>query len=210
MSRVENINATQDSRWGEFSRAHPFGLICHSPNWQNFLEGCFRHIRGYCLVRTAKNSGEIQAGFPVYLVDSPVIGRRLVSVPFASLCDPLVSSTGDFNALVGAALDVLRKRGAQFLEIRALKSTPLLKDERLGVSFYYKTHCLRLKGSPGDIMKTFDRTCVRQRISRAARSGLGIVKVKDEKGLRRFQELNFLTRKRLGLPPQRYRILKSV
>lgn len=209
MSLVENINAAQDSRWEKFARDHPFGLICHSPGWQNFLEGCFRHIRGYCLARAAESSGEFQAGLPVYLVDSPVIGRRLVSVPFASLCDPLVSSTGDFNALVGAALDIMRRHGAQFLEIRALKSSPLLKDERLGVSFYYKTHSLKLKGSPGDLMKSFDRTCVRQRISRAERSGVDLIKVKDEKDLRRFQDLNFLTRKRLGLPPQPYRILKS-
>jgi hypothetical protein len=209
VSRVENIDAAQDRRWDEFSRAHPFGLICHSPGWRNFLEGCFRHIRGYCLVRVAQSSGEFRAGLPVYLVDSPVIGRRLVSIPFASLCDPLVSSTGDFNALVGAALEIMRKHRAQFLEIRALKSAPMLKDERLGISIYYKTHSLRLESSPGDLMKSFDRTCVRQRISRAERSGLDLVKVKDEKSLRRFQNLNFITRKRLGLPPQPYRILKS-
>lgn len=209
MSRVEIIDASQDRRWDEFSRAHPFGLICHSPGWRNFLEGCFRHIRGYCLVCTSGDGNEIRAGLPVYLVDSPVIGRRLVSIPFASLCDPLVDSTDDFNTLVGAALDIMRSRAAQFLEIRAMKAAPLLKDGRLGINNYYKTHSLRLEGSPGELLKSFDRTCVRQRISRAESSGLDLVKVTDEKGLGQFHRLNLATRKRLGLPPQPYRILKN-
>jgi CelD/BcsL family acetyltransferase involved in cellulose biosynthesis len=209
VSRVEIIDASQDSRWDEFSRAHPFGLICHSPGWRNFLEGCFRHIRGYCLVRTTGGGGEFRAGLPVYLVESPVIGRRLVSVPFASLCDPLVSSTDDLNALVGAALDIMHSHAAQFLEIRAMKAAPLLKDGRLGINLYYKTHFLTLEGSASELLKSFDRTCVRQRISRAERSGLDLVKVTDEQGLRQFQNLNFATRKRLGLPPQPYRILKG-
>lgn len=209
MSRVEIIAETEDRRWDEFLQAHPLGLICHSSCWRRFLEKCFRHIRGYCLARIAGGSGEIIAGCPAYLVDSPVIGRRVVSIPFASLCDPLVSSPGDFHALAGAAIDLMRRNRARYLEIRAMKAAPLLKDERLGISRYYKTHSLRLGRSAGDLIKSFDRTCVRQRILRAEKSGLDVVKVKDEKGLRRFQELNFATRKRLGLPPQPYRILKG-
>ncbi len=208
-SRVEIIEAAGDGRWEEFSRGHPLGLICHHPGWGLFLEGCFRHIKGYCLALVDPGSGGIRAGIPVYMVDSPVIGRRLVSVPFASLCDPLVSSTGDFNALVGAALDIMHSRGAQFLEIKALNAAPLLKDERLGVSRYYKTHSLALGKGTAGLMKSFDRTCVRQRIARAERSGLELVRVKGEQDLRRFQRLNFAARKRLGLPPQPYRILKS-
>lgn len=208
VSRIDTADQLRDRGWDEFTRDHPLGLICHTSDWQRFLESCFRHISGSCLV-LAGAQGEIRAGLPLYEVRSPVIGRRLVSVPFASLSDPLVSSPEEFRTLAGKALEIASSQKAVYLEIRTHRAGSLARDERFMTSSCYLTHYVRLEGRPDKLMKCFDRTCVRQRISRAERSGLDLKRIGGEQDLRSFQRLNFLTRKRLGLPPQPYRILEA-
>jgi lipid II:glycine glycyltransferase (peptidoglycan interpeptide bridge formation enzyme) len=59
-------------------------------------------------------------------------------------------------------------------------------------------------------MKRFHRSCVRQRINRAEKSGIQVTQGNSEKDLKRFYRLYLKTRRRLLLPPQPYRFIRTI
>jgi hypothetical protein len=155
-------------------------------------------------------NNQIQAGLPVFEVESWLTGKRLVSIPFATLCDPLISSSEEMRILFDSALNLSNKFGGSYIEIRTLSSPPLIEDHRLGNSRFYKHHYLLLENGPEQLKKKFHRTCVRQRISRAIGSKLTLKVADSESDLHHFYQLHMTTRKRLCLPTQPYHFFKAL
>ena len=87
----------ETAEWDAFVARHPLGLVYHLSAWTRVLETAFPHIQGRFLVLKDGADGSIRAGLPVYTVKSWLLGRRVISVPFASFCDPLVSSAAEFD-----------------------------------------------------------------------------------------------------------------
>ncbi|MHC4568451.1 MAG: GNAT family N-acetyltransferase [Planctomycetota bacterium] len=198
------IDPTVDTRWDDFVAAHSHGWICHLAGWKKVLEGTFPHMRGHYLVLLDKDTKTIRAGLPVFEVTSWITGTRLVSIPYATLSDPLVSSAEDFGKLFESVLELSKQVRASYIQIRSHNSQPLIRDQRVAGTYVYKHHYLQLSEDPERLRKNFHRTCVRQRISRAIKSGLTLRTADSESNLRDFYRLYVLSRKRLGLPPQPY------
>jgi hypothetical protein len=206
--RLAEIDPLADERWDRFVEDHPFGWICHHSGWKKVLERSFRHLEAHYFVLI--QGGKIQAGLPVCVVRSWITGNRLVSIPFASISDPLISSDNDLAPLLNAVIELSRERNIDTVEIRTLGSSPYFSKTGLGVAGSYKHHYLPLDRPPEELMKTFHRTCVRQRIARSIQSGLEVMEAKTEADLRDFYRLHVLSRKRLGLPPQPYVFIESL
>jgi hypothetical protein len=85
------INPLEEPRWDAFVANHPYGWVCHLSRWGSLIERCFKHIRAHFLADFDER-GEIVGGLPIYEVRSHLTGNRLVSIPYATLCDPLVDS----------------------------------------------------------------------------------------------------------------------
>jgi lipid II:glycine glycyltransferase (peptidoglycan interpeptide bridge formation enzyme) len=83
-----------------------------------------------------------------------------------------------------------------------------LRELGMAVSNRFKTHAIQLAAAPEEILRSFDRTCVRQRISRAEKSGIRLRTAKEEHDLKEFYRLYLMTRRRLGLPPQPFRFIR--
>src|ERR1700691_3462068 len=98
MSTIHWISPDEYGEWDAFVTRHPLGLVYHLSSWQKVLDSAFEHIRGQFLVLRDER-GEIQAGLPIYTVKSWLLKDRTVSVPFATMCDPLISSKQDFDLL---------------------------------------------------------------------------------------------------------------
>jgi len=206
---VTIIDPLRNHRWDKFVAQHPFGWLTHLSGWKKFIDRAFPHIHGYYLT-LFDPTGRIKAALPIYSVDSWLIGRRLVSIPFATLCDPLVTDPADMERLVGAAVILSEQISIPRIEIKTLSASHLLDKERFFTDCSYKHHSLRLCQDL-DLMKgRFHRTCVRQRIVRAEQSGLRLVKGRNEHHLQQFYLLHCKTRKRKGLPPQPYLLIKSL
>jgi hypothetical protein len=116
MKTVIEIDSNQDRRWDKFIERHPLGWISHTSGWKNFLERSFKHIRGHHLA--VVDGEEIVAALPIFAVRSWLTGKRLVSVPFATLSDPLLSALEDMGILLDAVLNLSNKIGAKYVEIR--------------------------------------------------------------------------------------------
>lgn len=201
MRHPEIIGAANSSHWDDFVGGHPFGQVYHLTAWQNVLERSFKHIKGFNYVIRDKED-RILAGLPAYRVKSWLTGTRLVCAPFATLFDPLVSDREQMDALSRALIETTRQLGCSHIEIRTCQGEQFLEGSLFLASRFYKLHYLSLNDPPEALMRRFHRSCVRQRISRAEKSGLRL-KIADGKAdLRVFCRLLSMTRARRGLPQQ--------
>jgi hypothetical protein len=209
MHTVCEIDPLKDGRWDAFVERHPFGWLCHHSGWKRVLDKSFRHMKGHYLAIV--DNGAIRAGLPLYEVRSWLFGHRLVSIPFATLSDPLVSSREDADVLLQESLALMRSRRTSSLEIRTLSSGSLINNDSLSAHLYHKHHYLTLDAPPDQLMKKFDRSCVRQKISKACESKLTLKVGTGEDDLKVFHKLHMLTRReRQGLPPKPYIFFKSL
>ena len=139
--RVQLIDPNQDPRWDRFVGNHPFGWICHLSGWKQVLEKSFKHMKGYYFV-LVDGDNRIKAGLPIYEVKSWLTGNRLISIPFATLCDPLISTNEDMKELLQTAIKLSEKTKSSFIEIRTLSSGSLIHNEKLAKISNYKHHFL--------------------------------------------------------------------
>ncbi len=182
---------------------HPFGWVTHLSAWKRVLESTFPHMRGHYLALLDRK-GEIQAGLPLFEVRSPITGNRLVSIPFATLCDPLVTQHEDFEVLMQHAKSLLHSIGGGSLELRTHHSSPLVYDKDLNPRFLYKCHYLDLTLPLDEVFHSFHRHGVRYMINKAKRYHFELGMVEKHADVREFYNLYLSTRSRLGLPPQPY------
>lgn len=166
-------------------------------------------MKGYYFV-LVDGDNRIKAGLPIYEVKSWLTGNRLVSIPFATLCDPLISTNEDMKELFESVLNLSKELKTLRVEIRTFSSFSLIQDNRLGSVNSHKHHYLRLETEPEKLKKKFHRSCVRQRISRAIKSDLRVTVGETESDLQYFYQLQLITRKRLGLPSQPYVFFKTL
>lgn len=203
---ITKIDPFEEPRWDKFVEGHPFGLIYHLSGWKRLIENSFKHMKGHYFVINGDN--EIKAALPVFEVRSWLIGDRLVSIPFATLCDPLVSDKNEFTDLFGAVKALSKELRSSYVEIRTLNSAGLISGESLGKKSYL-CHFLRLDRDLAAIEKKFHPS-LRQRIRKLGKSGLKLRVADNENDLFLFYKLNLMTRKRLGLPAQPYRFFKTL
>jgi len=208
MSKIKLIDPITDPRWDIFVENHPFGWVCHLSGWKKVLEESFKHMKGYYFVLTDENDG-IKAGLPIYEVKSWLTGNRLVSIPFATLCDPLISTSEEMCKLSEAVNELSNELRCSYVEIRTLVATSLMKDIRLANVDLYKYHCLSLANELEQIKSSFPSK-TRYNIRRSMKSGLTVRKAENEQDLLNFYNLYCKTRKRLSLPSQPYCYLKNL
>jgi lipid II:glycine glycyltransferase (peptidoglycan interpeptide bridge formation enzyme) len=165
-------------------------------------------MKGYYLALLENNG--IRAALPLFEVKSRLTGRRLVSVPFATLCDPLITAGDDMRELLDSAVDLLRDTGASHIEIKTLGSPPLISDPRLSRICFFKHHYLEMDGSPEQLLKSFHASIARM-IKKTGKAGIYSLRIADDiSELRRFYRLFVETRKRLGLPSFPYPFFESL
>lgn len=209
MKRLSVINPISDKRWDEFVGEHPCGGIYHLSDWAAVLSKSFHHIQPLYLILRENGSRVIQAALPLCLVKSCLTGCRLVSLPFATLCDPLISSSEEFEILFEEAIRLKNQLNADYIRINTMHTWNLMNEGRVKLRRFYKHHYLKIDREPEKLKKSFHRTCVRQRIKRAESSQVTKRRGMDEEDLRSFYSLHVMTRKRNNLPPHPFRFLRK-
>jgi lipid II:glycine glycyltransferase (peptidoglycan interpeptide bridge formation enzyme) len=208
---MENVGFFEgnDQEWDEFVKSSPMGEIYSSSTWRRVVEKSFGHIRARHLIVKDGNSGHIVSALPLYEVKSWLLGKRLVSVPFGTLCDPLAKSHEDFTALVEHALGLKKKLGYKRIELKIFKTADQLDKEKLTLLTTHKHHYLLLDKEFSALTKGFKRT-VRQAVRKAEDSGLRVEDSAGEEGLRAFYRLYMMTRKRNSVPTQPYKFFRNL
>ena len=187
------------SEWDDFVRGHPYGTVAHLSLWKQAIERSFSHIQGRVCALRDPISGAIRAGVPVYIVRSWLLGTRLVSVPHATLCDPLVSRGGDWERLHVAVMELRSQTGAKNFQVKPRVASPLCSWKGYGES-PYKHHYLNLERPLADIRKGFARKGVHYMISKAAKAQVRVERQDSESAIRAFHRMFASARRELCLP----------
>jgi hypothetical protein len=207
---VKIIDPSRDERWDNFVLQQKYATIYHHSAWKELLEHSFKHMRS--IYFTLEDEGNnIVGGIPVFLVKSWLTGSRLVSVPFASVCKPLVSELKDLETLSQAIIDRLSEYGCSYVEFRTRDDPPFLDVNKFEKLCQFKGHVLELNKDLDTLMKSFHKTSIQQRIRRAEREGLKARLASSENDLRVYYRLLTVLRlKKMGLPPPPYRLFKNM
>lgn len=206
---VSTIDPLNNRNWDEFVYSHPFGWLYHTSAWAEILVKNFQHMTTQYIGLTDKKSGEIKAALPFFKVKSWITGKRLVSLPYATLCDPLITTRDEFEILFKSAIDLKKETRSKYIEIRVFKSRELVNDCNLSLRSNFKNHYLELNQDHQGLLKGMKRT-VKQSIRQAEEAKVEIYEATEERDLGRFYSLYLKTRRRLSLPPQPYRFIRTL
>jgi CelD/BcsL family acetyltransferase involved in cellulose biosynthesis len=208
-SSAQWLSQGQEAEWEAFVLRHPLGSIYHTNEWKRVIEEAFPHIRGRFLVLRENDSGPIYGGLPIYRVNSWLLGCRLVSVPFATACNPLVASMDDWGVLVPELERECGRTRSKKLEIHGAVSTGQFPDSFRSRSLY-RHHSLRLDPDFNALHEHFDKKSVRQKTEKARRAGVIIQERNDIGGMIISHSLLATTRRRLSLPPMPSRFFEAM
>jgi CelD/BcsL family acetyltransferase involved in cellulose biosynthesis len=209
VSSVHWLSHEEHREWDDFVARHPLGLVYHLTSWQRALESAFGHIHGRFLV-LRDDVGQIQAGLPVFNVRSWLLKNRTVSVPFATVCDPLISTKDEFDLLWPAIEGAAKGNRSKRIEIRTRRTSTDCVPAPLTIDSRFKHHYLPLGESTDTMFRSFHDSCVCRRIKKAKRAGVAIEERGDEQSLRTFHALMAATRRRLFLPPMPFAFFASL
>ncbi len=200
---------SQEPEWDSFVLRHPSGSIYHTTEWKRAMEQAFPHIRGRFLVLREVESGQILAGLPVYRVNSWLLGSRIVSIPFATVCDSLVSTAEEWSVLAAELEKERARTNSKKVEIRAALNGGSLPPLFAGQS-YFVHHELSLDTDFEDLCRRFDKQSVRQKAEKARRAGVTVEGQSDPLGVAVSCSLLAMTRRRLSLPPMPHRFFDAM
>jgi hypothetical protein len=196
--RVYTLDPLRDRRWHEFVRDHPVACPFHAPAWVEALQRTY----GYdpIVFTTTPPDERLSNGMLACRVRSWLTGRRVVSVPFADHCEPLVDVQEDREAIIQAFGAAAADDGP--LELRPQAAAPW---GRLGMRpvASFRWHTIDLRPSLDEIFQRFHRDGIQRKIARATREGVICEQGTSGTSLQAFYRLMVSTRRGTGLPLNR-------
>ncbi len=209
MRAVQWLSTEDQDEWDAFVTNHPLGLVYHLSSWKKVLQSAFEHIRGRFLV-LKNEDGQIHAGLPVYIVKSWILGNRIVSVPFATICDPLISTRKDLEMLWSEIEKLSKGIRSRRIEIRTRHVINDCMPTFMNVQSGFKHHYLPLDEPADTLFRGFQKTSICQRVNKALREGVVVEERRDEKSLRVLHNILVETRRRHLLPPIPFRFFQEM
>ena len=108
------FDESESAQWDDYVLRHPqaspFHLIC----WKKTIEESF----GYKAFYLAAADSEIRGILPLFLVRNPIIGKALISSPFAVYGGILADNTGVRDLLYAHAQELGRRLNVGYIEFR--------------------------------------------------------------------------------------------
>jgi hypothetical protein len=196
---VTALNPLQDDRWNELVLAHPAASVFHTSSWLEAL----RRTYGYepILYTTSSPGAAIVDGVLFCRITSWMTGRRMVSVPFADHCEPLVDSPGGC-ALLADAIRRAVGEGWRSAELRLRGVGCWGSESGFAPAAAFRLHELDLTPPIDEVYRRFHKGTIQRKIRRAEREGLHYERGRSDALLETFYRLMLLTRRRHGIPPQ--------
>ncbi len=130
-------------------------------------------------------------------VDSWLTGRRGIALPFTDECPPLCESGKEFQPLFKRAVELGRARGWKSIEWRGGRG--FFDEAPASLAFY--GHRLALAPDEARMFESMGGSA-RQAVRKAEKDGVTVEVSQSAEAVRDFYNLQCLTRKRHGLPPQ--------
>lgn len=190
------INPLTDKEYEAFILNHPKVSVFHSPSWIRALSETYGFIPN-CIALYNKN--RIVCGvLPFFQTQSLFRKKRCVSLPFSDFCEPLFLDSEDFRSAFSELLNVGLKLNWKYVEIRG--GEELFREGEKCFDNVY-THAVNLNISEEVLFDSL-RPSLRRNIKKAENAGLEVLFDSSKGAMSEFVDLNALTRRKHGIPPQ--------
>ena len=200
--RIEIVNPADCNGWDTIIEGHRDAGFFLTSAWAVTLSASYHYKPLYfSLFQNRRLRGVI----PVMEVDSILTGRRGVSLPFTDYCELIMEDKEQFNDVFSRIIAYGKERRWRYIELRG--GSHFLEDEK--PSRYYYGHTIELTGDEKQIFSSF-RDNMQRNIQKAKKAGVTISFSHSLKSIAEFYELNCLTRKLHGLPPQPFKFFRKV
>jgi len=199
---ISILDPLSDTRWSDFIERHPHATVFHSPGWLEALRRTYDYKP--LVVTTSPANEPLSNGMVLCKVRSWITGSRLVAVPFADHCEPLVNNERELELLITYLRAQLKRDPKSYLELRPLRAlgSDLAQRSELGEDRSYYIHQLDLTPDVHQLHRAFHKSCVQGKIRKAEREGLLYEEGRSEELMAKFYKLLLRTRRRQQLPPQ--------
>lgn len=114
-ARPITVGGVDDQAWDAYVEAHPRRSPYHFSGWPRLIARAFRHD---AVLLAATEEGRIAGVLPLILMRSRLFGRFAVSLPFLNEGGLLADDENVEAQLVEAGIEVARRAGAEYLELR--------------------------------------------------------------------------------------------
>ena len=196
---LHTANPLQDERWAELVQRHPRSSVFHTRGWLEALHRAY----GYepISLTTTPPYTPLENGVVFCKVSSWMTGTRLVSLPFADHCEPLLDNESELQEFLDWVQDESKRSGWKYVELRPL-STSGHNCNVLRAGSRYLYHELDITPPLEHIFGNFHKDSIQRRIQRAVKAGLSCVTGRSARLLNEFYSLLLMTRRRHRLLPQ--------
>ena len=196
---IFTLDPIADRRWDAFVTGQRLATVFHTVGWLDAI----RRTYGYqpVVYTTAAPDATLTNGILLCRVESWITGKRLVGVPFADHCDPLVADARERSRLFGELERLVHRDGWRYIEFRpyhaVVDQTPSMRsvDD-------FCLHTLDLRPSIDELFGNLHHSSIRRKVRRAKREGLRYEVGTSDALVEAFYRLLLLTRRRHQLPPQ--------
>ena len=149
--QVRPCAASDHIAWDQFVRAHPHGSPFHLQAWRKAIERTFGYRSCYLI---AERGDQVCGLLPLFLVSNPLMGRVLLSSPFAVYGGALCDGEEARQALRGAVAEQGRRERVDYVELRNAWEEQCLGFERVR---RYVTFTQELAGTEDTLLEGIPR-----------------------------------------------------
>lgn len=196
-----SLDPISDPRWPRFLECHPASSIFHTTQWLESLQKTYNYKP--IAFTTSEPGEELKDGVVFAEIDSWLTGRRIVSLPFSDHCEPLTAQPSGLTPILAGITDLASQHKWKYVEIRPLPDTAsLLANAGIPAKESFAFHAIDLRPDADALFKSFHKSCIQRKITRAEREGLRYEVGRTKVFLDHFYRLLLITRRRHQLPPQ--------
>lgn len=167
---------------------------------------------------TYASGNELNGALPLIQVKSMLLGNRLISLPFCEYGGPLIRSdlkpgeaSNTLRRLLNAGVDLATKLGLKYIELRhpSISDESVLVQPRFDKVQSYVTFRIDLTKGATQLWNSLDKK-TRNAVRKSQKSGLQIEYVNEPDKLREYYGLYLQTQKRLGSPPNSFKLFENL
>src|SRR5581483_11815693 len=196
MVQVTSANAQLQDFLAKYASDHFY----FNPAWLDLVTSLY----GYTPIQltTTNSSGNLSGFLPLCYMESPLTGRRLVSLPFSDYCPLLAEDEASANQLVDQAIELARQKRVRYLELRAGLNETLDRRDDLAAGSLYARWLVKL-APDSTTAWTQLRPAARRKVKKARSHGVQVRLSESRQDMREYYRLHLLTRtKKHGMPAQ--------
>lgn len=198
---VDIVKNVGEEEWKSFLNNCNEATIFHTPEWKQFLEKTFGYKPYYLFAKDS--SGNITGFLPLFYIGSKITGNRLSSLPFSHTCGMLGDESAS-NQLIAEAISIFERSGAKYIEIKDNIDSPDFQKQNS-----FSTYVVDVSRDVDKLWESLSSNA-RRATRKSNKMGITVRPTGSYDDLKKFYELNCLTKKDIGVPAHPWAFFKNL